>query len=276
MKAARRQELKTNDLSVYIQDVTEYLRNNATKVTVFIILIVALVAAVAYRVHASTRTLTNGWNAYLAASRITPSEDDSQWVDDTIRHWEQVISTYDDPAIRSSSMWALVGFCRQQATSADQREVKKKLLDAAVAYCDQILAEYKNIVTLYGSALIERAVLEQDLFVLDQNMEHRALCRAYLERVLNENVFLGSPLRSEVRARLDDFDGLWTILALAEPANAPGPMEGPPVLPGESPAPAEGGADDMSPDQSTDADDESTAGEEPPAGGEDQSSDDQR
>jgi len=218
MKATRRQELKTNDLAAYIQQLRDYLREHGTRVIVIGVLLIVAVATVLYITQSRAQMLNNGWNAYYNALRSETDRTKPQSTEDSILQWERVIATYDNSQIRAQAYWALVDLCMRRVADETDSSSRKKLLDKTEANCKVILKEYSSNVTLYASALNTLAAIEQDRFLYDpnHNLEHKTKAREYLQRILEDDVFLGSPFRTEVRVRLDDFDRLWTAVELAE------------------------------------------------------------
>lgn len=222
MKTQRRQDLKTNDLSVYMKQVVDYFNAHAVAIVAGAAVVVMAVAAAVYANHTATRNRELGWEAYrkvVTASAI-PDPDNPNWGTDAIAQWETLIAAFDDPTLNLRATWQLAGFCLQQFIGSDDDTLRGELLDTAERQCRAILDQDSPSV-LRAAALNGLAVIEENRYVIDASDIHKDRARGYLEQMRNEPQFLGTPFQAQALARLNAFDELWQPLELApEPAPA--------------------------------------------------------
>ena len=219
MKTKRRQDLKTNELSVYINQLGEFVAQHAVAIVVSGVVVLGAVGAVAYTNHTTARNRQLSWQAYrdaLQASR-TPDLENTDWVRGVVTQWEAVIVDSGELATAPQANWQLVDFCLRQFISSDDEELKAELLDSAERGCKTIVDRYPQNTALRAAALNGLAAVEQNRYVLDGDLAHKDRSRAYLEQIRNGSEFLSTPFQAAVLDRLNDFDRMWQPLVLVEP-----------------------------------------------------------
>ncbi len=225
MKTQRRQDLKTNELSVYLRQVGEYFNQHAATIIVSAVLLVVVVAAVVYANHTTVQNRERGWQAYREAFRasFTPDTETPNWAEDVIARWEAVIVDYSDEEVESQAAWQLAEFCLRRFIESDDDQLKTELLDKAEHHCRLILDRSQTKTTLRAAALNGLSVVQQNRYVLDGHSSHKEQAREYLERIRNDKEFLGTPFQADVLARLNEFDRMWKPLVLLDPPPPPEP-----------------------------------------------------
>ena len=228
MKTERRQDLKTNELSVYLKQAGEYVSNHAAAIMVSAVVVVAVVAAVVYANHTTIRGRELGWQAYREAlgASFRSDPDNADWATDTIARWEAV-AAYDDPAIESQARSKLAQFCLREFMETEEVDFKKRLLDIAEENCLAILDRHPDNTTVRAAALSAMAAVEQNRYVLDGEDGHRERSLGYLERLRNDPEFIGTPFQADALSRLNEFERLWQPLVLVDP---PPPSEPEPAF----------------------------------------------
>lgn len=219
MKTQRRQDLKTNELSVYINQLGEFVAQHAVGIIVAGVVLLGGVGAVVYANHTTARNRQLSWQAYrdaLQGSR-TPDLENADWVRGVVTQWEAVIADYGEVAAAPQANWQLVDFCLWQFISNDDEELKAELLDSAERSCRTIVDRYPRNTALRAAALNGLAAVEQNRYVLDGDLAHKDRSRAYLEQIRNGKEFLSTPFQTAVLDRLNDFDRMWQPLVLVEP-----------------------------------------------------------
>lgn len=225
MKTQRRQDLKTNELSVYITQLSEFVAQHAVAIIVSGVVLLGAVGAVVYANHTTALNRQLSWQAYrdaLQASQIPDPENDD-WVRDVVTQWQAVVVDYGDVAVSPQASWQLVDFCLRQFISADDEKLKAELLDSAERSCRTIIERYPQNTSLRAAALNGLAAVEQNRYVLDGDLAHKDRSRAYLEQIRNGKEFLSTPFQTAVLDRLNDFDRMWQPLVLVEPPPAAEP-----------------------------------------------------
>lgn len=222
MKTQRRQDLKTNDLSVYMKQIVDYFSAHAVAIVAGAAVVLMAVAAAVYANHTATLNRELGWKAYreVVTTSAIPDPENPNWATDAIDQWETLIGAFDDPTLHLRATWQLAGFCLQQFIDSDDDTFRGELLDTAERQCRAILdRDSPNV--LRAAALNGLAVIEENRYVIDGSDLHKDRARGYLEQLRNQPEFLGTPFQAQALARLNAFDELWQPLELAPPPPEP-------------------------------------------------------
>ncbi|MCG3137176.1 MAG: hypothetical protein HJJLKODD_01019 [Phycisphaerae bacterium] len=219
MKSERRAELKTNDLSIYVDQMVHYVQNNTNKVILFAVLLVALVGALLFRSYTSEKWRLQGWQAYYGSMQaLAAQQDDPQWGDKALAQLQLVASEYPSLPVAPRARLLNGALALQLANESDEVTLKKK-------YLDQARQSFLAILNVPGAALPFRAAalsslvsVEQSAFVLDGDPAHSATAKGYLEQIKNGKEFTGTPYQTVALARLDEFERLWQKIDFPPPA----------------------------------------------------------
>lgn len=231
MKTERRQELKANDLSIMLEQVSTYFKQHAIRITLIVVLVVSLVVVMVYRSYTAEQSQRQGWAAFLEAASVVPKPDDSAWVDQAIGQWEAILLTHDDHALRLQTHLTLAQFCLDQAIDTADQQAKRGLLDQAERHFQAVRTENAEEVVAQAAVLNGLAALEEDRFLIDGDISHKEKAKAHLETIRNSEMFLGTPFQTGVLARLNEFDDLWQPIVLVEPPPPPAVIEETPQFP---------------------------------------------
>ena len=213
MKTQRRQDLKTNDLSVYMKQIVDYFNAHVVAIVVGVAVVVMGVAAAVYANHTATLNREAGWDTYrkVVTTSAIPDPENPNWATDAIAQWENLITGFNEPTLHLRATWQLTGFCLQQFIDSDDDAFRGEMLDTAERHCQAILRQHPPSV-LRAAALNGLAVIEENRYVLDGSDLHKDRARGYLEQLRNAPEFLGPPFQAQALARLNTFDELWQPL----------------------------------------------------------------
>ena len=247
MKTQRRQELKANDLSVYLQQVSEYFNKHAGMITIVSIGVIAVVAAAVLANRTAVRHREYAWEALNSAdvASRTPGPERATWQKEMIASWEDIVDNYGDTDVAPLARYRIVQFCLRQFLESDTGDMRGQFLDTAEKHCNSILDSAGSNTSLKATALNALSAIEQDRYVLDGDLAHKETAKSYLERIRNGPEFIGTAFQDDVLARLNEFDSLWHPLVLLDPPVDPpvdppaDPLVGPPAEPGPTAEPAE-------------------------------------
>ncbi len=232
MKTQRRQDLKANDLSVYLQQISEYFNKHAGMITVVSIGVIAVVAAAVFAHRSGIQHREYAWEAFNAAALAsrTPGPEAATWQKEMIATWETIIDDYGDTDVAPLAQYQIIQFCLQQFLESEAGDTRGQLLDTAEKYCTSTLSAAGSNTTLKATALNALCAIEQNRYVLDGDLAHKEKAKSYLERIRNGSEFVGTAFQDDVLARLNEFDSLWRPLVLIDPPAEPEPA----VEPAES------------------------------------------
>ncbi len=218
MKTKRRQELKSNDLAIYLQELREFVRANSSKIIMIGVVAVCLVAVIGFRVHSSSVSLENSWQAYqnVARASYTPDPENAEWLEDTRRQWEAVVESSGDRSFKAQAIWGYIDFCQRQFLSTRDSATKTRLLEIAERHCRLLMDRYASNPAMHAAALRALASVEENRYVLDGDAAHKERARQHLEEIRDTAAFTGTPFQDDALTRLNDFEGLWQPMVLAE------------------------------------------------------------
>ncbi len=224
MKTARRQELRTNELSHQIEQVGDKLKRNWPASTVALgVALVVIIGVYWYLNHQNTRVM-EGW-AKLSAGLKEVDTSVSEQIDDytqvakenitpslTAAAWLRVGDTAMDKLVRPKSPED--GAIKNEATPAELTQIAR---DAFT----KVATEFSGEATAAGHALMS-------LGVLSENQGDFAKATEYYKKLIDDGRFKNLPLRQEAQFRLAQLD-TWSkpIQFVAAPPPVVGPTTPP-------------------------------------------------
>jgi len=232
MKTQRRQELKANDLSVYLQQISEYFNKHAGIITVVSIGVIALLAAAVFANRTAVRHREYAWEAFNSAAQAgrIPGPERATWQNEIIAGWEAIVDDYGDTDVAPLARYQIIQFCLGQFLESEtgptrgSGDMRGQLLDTAEKHCNSTLNSAGSNTTLKATALNALSAIEQNRYVLDGDLAHKETAKSYLERIRNGREFVGTAFQDDVLARLNEFDSLWHPLILLDPPPEPEPI----------------------------------------------------
>ena len=245
MKTQRRQELKANDLSVYLQQVSEYFNKHAGMITIVSIGVIAVVAAAVFANRTAVQHREYAWEALNSAdvASRTPGPERATWQKEMIASWEDIVDNYGDTDVAPLARYRIVQFCLRQFLESGTGDMRGQFLDTAEKHCNSILDSAGSNTSLKATALNALSAIEQDRYVLDGDLAHKETAKSYLERIRNGPEFMGTAFQDDVLTRLNEFDSLWHPLVLLdpppEPATEPTESEDAATPPADASAPSD-------------------------------------
>jgi hypothetical protein len=219
MKRERRQELKTNELSIQLQRFSDYIQQRASTLIAVGVGVVLVVGALLYRSHAAAQAKEQGWAALFDALRVDRTAAD--WVPKQVQRFRDLSLAYDDPQLTRQARMMLVDLCLEEVPSAESPDLKTQLLDTAEDTARTVLGASDKDVPMKAAALNWLATIEEDRFAIDQDKARKAKAHDFLERIRNGEEFRGTVFQEDVLQRLNNYDALWEPVVLADPPPAP-------------------------------------------------------
>lgn len=214
MRTQRRHELRTNDLSAFLQDANDWAKKHSTQIgTVAVVAAVVLVGYILVK-RSKASSADAAWQTMRGLS-FTPAEAAGSFA--TL---EGLIA---DPPNRDFKMGALLRKARSAIGLALGQEdgFHPEYLDEAGNAYRELLEGYQQRPAVTGTALLGLATIEESRFATDGDLGHRAKAEEYLNRLVNEPQFKGTPFQTEAARRLQEYDGTFQVIAMAEPEPLP-------------------------------------------------------
>ena len=237
MKTGRRQELRANELHQLLSDAGAFFRKNGLYVVIGLVLVGGVFGRRWYVNDRAEAALNAGYGQLLSLSLTT----DDECRESIERLKELALEIQQDEfSLEALSRRAFIASSR--LIRADSGEVQMDFVEEARQAYAEIIERYSDHALEYGTALMGQAILEQTLFVADEDPAHRDRSREYLQRIVDDVRLQLTPLTTLATERLNALDEVFQPVTLAvRPA--------PSVLPTSTPStPTE-------PEDAADADD---------------------
>ncbi len=220
MKTERRQELKTNELGVFLLDANDWLKQNGTKVAGGVVAILVLVFAINAMRRASVEQASEATRRFAEVLPKLTGED-----------WEAGFTELDtliqDAGSRNFRMQLLLtkaSIAEQRVTSAEA--FKSEFVNLADEAFSTLVSDFGDRGLVKARAQLGLAVVAENRFVTDRDPKHKDRARDLLTAVSESKIAQGTPLQTTAVERLNRLDETFTIVALADP---PPPPAGPPA-----------------------------------------------
>lgn len=211
MKAQRRHELKENDLAHALNNIRDYLDENGKQVTIGVIIIAAVIAAVVFGVRSKAAAL-----------------------EDVYRRRAQL--NFDDPQIGRESLDALASMTKDVSNDRflftsliQQGQAGLRLARQVPASPDRELTlraqkAFQELLTRFGNSPLAKgiarsglATVEENLFVLDGDVSHKDQAREHLQALVDDETLNGMPFKRVAMDRLEALDRTFTRVEFSYP-----------------------------------------------------------
>ena len=224
MKAGRRQELRSNELAQYLEELRDFFRRYATYLMIGAVVIAAVLLVWIYQKHSTSEALTTA----IKQMRAMPSSTDEE-VRSSIEKLERLASESGNEAVVVQTLRRRAAMAMRRAHAAEDGKPSVEFLDLAEAAYQGVLNRFPNRSLDVGVALCGLASIEEDRFVLDSDPAHQEAARRYLQRIRDDGQLTGTPIVSVALARLNTLDETFLpiVIAAALPTTAVPSLEGP-------------------------------------------------
>lgn len=238
MKQSRRQELKTNDLSVYLQQTWEAIQRNATYLIGGLVVVVLLVVAVMYNRRTAAEASDAAWVTLLGLqqrSALDPSRD-------LLTDIESAVGAFGNREDVGTRLLELRGQTSLRVAStlgpdADRKE-RIDLLKQAQSDLESVVSRGKVGPVLVNGARMNLAAVHESLALLGEEADGVEKARELYQKVIAEEDQPYADLAKRLKGVLDE--PLKPIeLATTRPASATQPASMPASLVETQPAPEE-------------------------------------
>ncbi len=255
MRTGRRQELRQNELSQQIEGITEYMKRNATAMTVIVVVAAVAVGGGFLYKNSQTNRRMEAWAAIsMPGEDTTPAG--------RVSRAESIADERLSPGLTNAALLDVGRIAMQQlmspppaaAADAESGESDKQQTDwvekARTAYT-QIANQPNADVTALGQAYIALGILAEN----EGEMEKAA---DWYKKIVDSDKFAATPFQTQAQYRLDNLSEWKQPVVFApapEPAVPPVPLADPTFTPpaeGVQPSPPKAQLGEKSPPASTD------------------------
>ncbi len=242
MKTGRRQELRANELNQLLSNAGAFLRKNGSFVVIGLVVVGGVFGSRWYVNDRSAAALNAAYGQLLSLSFTTDDE-----CRESIERLKELASEIqqDEFSLEALSNRAFIASSR--LIRADSGEVQMDFVEEAHQAYAEIIERYSDHALEYGTALMGQAILEQTLFVADEDPAHRDRAREYLQRIVDDVRLQLTPLTTLATERLNALEEVFQPATLAvrpAPAVLPATTTSTPTEPEDAPSTDDGGEDD--------------------------------
>ena len=214
MKTGRRQELRANELSQLLTDSGTFIRKNGSYVAIGLIVIGGIFASRWYVNDRSAVALSAAYGQLLSltlASNLTTDDECRE----SIERLKELASEIQQDQFTLEALSSRAVIASSRLISATSGEVQMDFVEEARQAGAEIIERYSDHALEYGTALMGQALLEQTLFVADQDLVHRDRTRDYLQRIIADVRLQLTPLAPLASERLNALDDIFQPVTLA-------------------------------------------------------------
>ncbi len=191
MKPTRRQDLKTNELSQQIEEIRDYAKENAAKLSgIFVVVLIIAVGGYWYY-HQHQQRIMDGWASL--DRRVTTGGDEVP-----VSVYESVVAEDLDAALTTQALLT-VGSATMAKTMAsgplDPDSATAEELDQARTAYGQVVSRYPQDVTATGQAMLS-------LGIIAENQDDQETARSWYQKVVDDSRFANYPFRDQASYRL--------------------------------------------------------------------------
>ncbi len=221
MKSKRRQELRTNDLAQFLDDLNKWFRDWGVYAVGGAIVVVAIIAIVFYMNSARAEAVDKAYLELRTAAQV-----DSNPAATEVEQ-RQAIEKMDELADRTNNETFKLDAIVERGDVALRLAVagpgpmnREYLQDAGQAY-QEVVDHYQKHTLYYGKALYGLFVVEADQFSIDGDESHRAQAVKYLETIRDDPRFRGTPFMTAAVDSLNDIDKIFTRVTFPQQPTPP-------------------------------------------------------
>jgi hypothetical protein len=221
MKTTRRQELKSNELAQFLEDAREFFRTYGNYVVGAVAVVALVLLGYVYMTRSAAQSLADA----TQQMRSLPLDTDQDVRDSVAKLRQLAAENQDEDFIMGALRWR-AGRAMDRAHAADDGTPSREFLDMARAAFNEVLERHPDRTLDVGGALIGLATIEEDLFILDDDLAHKEAARRFLEQIRDNQDLNGTPFQTIALDRLNALDETFVQVVMIErpifPAAVPG------------------------------------------------------
>ncbi|HPD30655.1 MAG TPA: hypothetical protein PLL20_11715 [Phycisphaerae bacterium] len=218
MKQRRRQELKTNELSIYLGQMYDFLVRNSTYVVGGVVVVALVIIVATMNARSQHRAKVDAMNR-IRAIQSGEAVQDLKLLDEI----KDLIAEYgDDPWLGPSLLDLQASLAHHLAlgrTSEADKAEHDRLLDEARSACERAIQRFRSQPLVMARAKLALAAVEETLFVEGKGDQERI--RKLYQEVIDGPVSPYQRLASEQLSSLDARLAKLEIVATRPAAGAP-------------------------------------------------------
>ena len=234
MKTTRRQDLKSNELAQFLEDAREFFRTYGNYVVGAVAVVALVLLGYVYMARSAAQALADA----TQQMRSLPFDTDQE-VRDSVAKLRQLAAENEDEGFAIDALRRRAGMAMNRAHAAADGTPSREFLDMARAAFEEMLQRHPDRALDVGAALIGLATIEEDLFILDDDLAHKEAARRFLEQVRDDQDLNGTPFQTIALERLNALDETFVQVVMVEkpvvPAAAPGSAGGEAASPDMTP-----------------------------------------
>lgn len=208
MKTERKQELRTNDLGAFLLDANDWTRKYIARIGVGIVIVLVVVLTLRYSQRSQSQSQESD---ILAMAGLSFASVDAEASFATL---EDLIRDSKDPDVKMAALVRHGSAALGAAMGTDG--FNPEFLDRAEQSFKELVKAYPDRTPVIGMALSSLATIEENRFVVSEDVSRKEVARDYLTRLKNDAQFKGTPFQVGAADRLLHLDETFEVIAIAE------------------------------------------------------------
>ncbi len=234
MKATRRHELKSNELAQFLEDARDFFSKYGNYFVGGLVVIALIVLGYVYMTRSAEQALADATREMRSLPFATDDE-----VRDSVGKLIRVASENEDQVFIPETLRRRASMAMNRAQAADDGTPSAEFLEMARAAYQEVIERYPGRSLDVAAALIGLATIEEDFFILDDDLAHKDACRGFLEQIRDNAELNGTPFQTVALERLNALDRTFVQVVMVDAppvaVTLPGGTEGLSVNPGTLP-----------------------------------------
>jgi len=220
MKSERRHELRENDLVHALNVAKDYLDKNGGKIALVVVVLVVVIGGGTLFKRSRARAMEEVWQQRSNLKYTDPETGRKSL--EVLRELTQGVTD------RTFVMDSLMDQGRQALNLAQMvpNPPGKDFNDMARQAYTELLAKYPDNPMAIGVAKLGLATVEENAYVLDHDMAHKAKTRELLTEIIKDNRLTGLPVQTIATKRRAALDDTFTPITLVPTPDEPKSPDG--------------------------------------------------
>lgn len=215
MKAERRHELKENDLAHLLDQLSDFMHKNGSRLGLVIAVVVVALAVVGIAVRSRAAALEDAWQRKRSLSFETAADGQQ-----SLKTLESLVAASTDPVFIMSGLLDEGRHALELAEKAPNPPGEAMNAKAREAY-EELLAKFPSNPLAFGAAHAGLATVEENAFALDREPSHKEKAQEHLQAILNRSDLAAMPFYKMATDRLARIDDVFSVTRFAAAPIAP-------------------------------------------------------
>ncbi len=211
MKSQRRHELRENELAHALSVVRQYLKDKGSSLGLAAVIVMAVVSVLIVAVRSRATAVERVWQDKSSLRYDNPETGRA-----SLERLRSMVNEVSDESFILASLFDIGREALRLAQLAPVPPDPTLTTWAEQAFHD-LLERFPNNPLAVGVALSGLATVEENRFVLEEDLSHKARAREYLVRIIDHELLAGMPFQRIAVDRRKSLDAVFSRVRLQYP-----------------------------------------------------------